>query len=106
MSGPSLSALPQQAVARAEYLDSTMARPAPEVRVAVPRKVRRAELVLATLAATVAALFSSNMNSMVGIGTSFDENSLLETTPSPLQTPPALKSSEPEDAQPSFMPRL
>ncbi len=105
MAGPSLSALPHEAVAKGEYLERAFARPTPESRVAVPKKLQRAEQVLATLAAVVAALLSSNMNSMVGFGVSFEENSLFGDRSNPTQAPPAPKSSEPEDAQPSFMPR-
>ncbi len=103
MAGPSLTALPQEAVARGEYLDRAKARPTPEVRIKVPKKLQRAEQVLSTLAAIVAALLSSNMNTMVGIGISFDENSLFGGAAAS-QAPPAPESSEPQDAQPGFMP--
>ena len=70
--------LPDDADRRNERLDKAAARPAPENRKPENGKVRKAVTIAASAAAVLGMIFSSSPNILLGGGSSFDENQLLD----------------------------
>ena len=78
---PTLTALPEESVERAEYLKRSLAPPPPELRRCGSIRAKKIESSIATVVAVLAGLLSASPNAVVGFGAAFDENQLVESAP-------------------------
>jgi len=84
-----MTQMPTEAEKRDHLLDSSSARPTAETRKPLSKRERKAVTAAATAAAVVGWLMSSSENTVIGLGTSIDENRIVERQqPKPKQAAP------------------
>ena len=95
-----LDSLPGEHVAREQRLESTAARPGPEMQKGKTTRWKQAETAAATAAAIVGSIFSTTKTVTIGVSAPIDENELLDPGYRERGGDGAEETSEPEAYDP------